>query len=165
LNVWSSTTFLSGVCAALLVLAAVHDLFARTVPNWLALVLAVLGAAARIIDGNLVAGLWTAIAVFAIATFCWRRGWMGGGDVKLLGATALAVVPASVPIFVVVMGMAGGLLSLFYLAARRFVHAPSATRPRSLVARALRAERWRIRRGGPLPYACAIAAGGLFVLL
>ena len=90
---------------------------------------------------------------------------MGGGDVKLLGATALAVPPGSVPTLVFVMGMAGGLLSLFYLAARRLVHAPSATRPRSLIARALRVERWRIRRGGPLPYACAIAAGGLFVLL
>ena len=44
-------------------------------------------------------------------------------------------------------GMAGGLLSLFYLAARRLVHAPSAVRPRSLIARALRVERWRIRRG------------------
>ena len=118
-----------------------------------------------LIEGNLIAGLWTAIAVFVIAAFCWRRGWMGGGDVKLLGATALAVPPGSVPMLVFVMGMAGGLLSLFYLAARRLVHAPSATRPRSLVARALRVERWRIRRGGPLPYACAIAAGGLFVLL
>jgi hypothetical protein len=26
-------------------------------------------------------------------------------------------------------------------------------------------ERWRIRRGGPLPYACAIAAGVLFIIL
>jgi prepilin peptidase CpaA len=34
-----------------------------------------------------------------------------------------------------------------------------------LLARALRVEQWRIRRGGPLPYACAIAAGGLFILL
>jgi prepilin peptidase CpaA len=34
-----------------------------------------------------------------------------------------------------------------------------------LLARALRVERWRIHRGGPLPYACAIAAGGLFILL
>jgi hypothetical protein len=28
----------------------------------------------------------------------------------------------------------------------------------------LRAERWRISRGGPLPYACAIAFGFLFVV-
>jgi prepilin peptidase CpaA len=166
-NSWISLTFLgvSVASAALLVHASVHDVVARTVPNWLAFLLALLGTSARVIDANLIVGLWTAIAVFAIAAFCWRRGWMGGGDVKLLGATALAVPPGSVPMLVFVMGMAGGLLSLFYLAARRLVHAPSATRPHSLVARALRVERWRIRRGGPLPYACAIAAGGLFVLL
>jgi prepilin peptidase CpaA len=127
--------------------------------------LAVLGALARTIDGSLIAGLGAAIIVFAIANFCWSRGWVGGGDVKLLGATAFAVPPAAVPTLVFVMGMAGGLLSLFYLSARRLIPAPSATRPHSLIARALRAERWRIRRGGPLPYACAIAAGGLFVLI
>jgi prepilin peptidase CpaA len=156
---------LPSAVVALLVFAALHDIFARTVPNWLVIVLAALGVIARAVEGNLIAGLWVAIAVFAIAAFCWRRGWMGGGDVKLLGATALAVPPGSVPMLIFVMGMAGGLLSLFYLAARRFMHAPSPTRPHFLIARAVRVERWRIRRGGPLPYACAIAAGGLFVLL
>jgi prepilin peptidase CpaA len=167
LNSGLSLTFLglSFTSGVLLVHASLHDIFARTIPNWLAIALTVFGAFARIIDGHLITGLWTAIAVFAISAFCWRRGWMGGGDVKLLGATVLAVPPSSVPTLIFVMGMAGGLLSLCYLVARRCVHAPSATRPRSLVARALRVERWRIRRGGPLPYACAIAAGGLFVLL
>lgn len=166
-HAWSSPAlpYLAAACILTVVCAALHDVAARTVPNRLALLLAVLGAFARAIEGSLIAGLGTAIAVFAIATFCWHRGWMGGGDVKLLGATALAVPPGSVPMLVFVMGMAGGLLSLFYLSARRLVRAPSATRPRSLIARAMRIERWRIRRGGPLPYACAIAAGGLFVLL
>jgi prepilin peptidase CpaA len=147
------------------VCAALHDVVAPTVPNSIPLVLAVLGLFARTIEGNLISGLAAAIAVFAIALFCWTRGWVGGGDVKLLGAIALAVPPASVPMLVFVMGLTGGLLSLFYLSARYVVPAPPASRPHSLIARALRAERWRIRRGGPLPYACAIAAGGLFVLL
>ena len=145
--------------------AALHDVVARTVPNSIPLILALLGVLARTMDGSLINGVAAAAAVFAIALFCWTRGWVGGGDVKLLGAIALAVPPYAVPTLVFVMGVTGGVLALFYLSARRVVPAPAAARPHSLIARALRAERWRIRRGGPLPYACAIAAGGMFVLL
>ena len=45
---------------------------------------------------------------------------------------------------------------------------PAPTPPRGpkakLIPRILRAERWRIRRHGPLPYASAIAAGAVFTL-
>jgi prepilin peptidase CpaA len=166
-NAWLSPAlpYLAGACILLVVLAALHDLAARTVPNRLALLVAILGLLARAIQGNLVIGVAAAAAVFALAALCWSRGWMGGGDVKLLGASALAVPPVLVPTLVIVMAIAGGILSLFYLTARRLVPAPSLTRPRSFPARVLRAETWRIRRGGPLPYACAIAAGGVFVLL
>jgi prepilin peptidase CpaA len=164
---WSSALlpYIGVACVLIVVGAALHDVAARTVPNTIPFILAALGAIARTIEGSLIVGLGAAIVVFVVALLCWSRGWVGGGDVKLLGATALAVPPDSVPMLVFVMGMAGGLLSLFYLSARRIVPAPTATRPQSLIARVLRAERWRIRRGGPLPYACAIAAGGLFVLL
>ena len=167
LHAWSSTVlpYLGATCVLMALAAALHDVAARTVPNTIPIILALLGALARIIEGDLASGAMAALAVFAIALLCWTRGWVGGGDVKLLGAIALAVPPASVPMLVFVMGMTGGLLALFYLSARRVMPAPAASRPQSLIARALRAERWRIRRGGPLPYACAIAAGGLFVLL
>jgi prepilin peptidase CpaA len=41
---------------------------------------------------------------------------------------------------------------------------PLPGRPPSLAARIIRVERWRLRRGGPLPYAVAIASGAFFVL-
>jgi prepilin peptidase CpaA len=95
---------------------------------------------------------------------------MGGGDVKLLGAATLAMPPSSVLTFVAAVAIAGGLLATVYLVARRLVHAPAPLvhapaplRPNNLFDRAMRVERWRITRGGPLPYACAIAAGFLFV--
>ncbi len=109
----------------------------------------------------MVAGL----VVFVLAAICWRRGWMGGGDVKLLAAAAIAVPPSLVLSFITAVALCGGVLALLYLVAGRMVAPPPASRPRSLLARALRVEQWRIRRGGPLPYACAIAAGGLFILL
>jgi hypothetical protein len=42
---------------------------------------------------------------------------------------------------------------------------PPAARPSGLVRRALRCELRRLRRRGPLPYAAAIAAGGVFAIV
>jgi prepilin peptidase CpaA len=78
-----------------------------------------------------------------------------------------------VSLFVVAMSLAGAVHSVAYMIARTVVTRPTALalepagvppRARSLLPRALRAERWRICRGGPLPYACAIAFGFLFVV-
>ncbi|HUB10737.1 MAG TPA: A24 family peptidase [Acetobacteraceae bacterium] len=151
--------------AGLLLSAALHDFAARTVPNGLTAVLAFVGIALRALAGSLLPGLLVGVIVFVLAAVCWRRGWMGGGDVKLLAATALVVPPALALSFVTAVALCGGVLSLGYLLAPRFVAPPGTERPHSLLARAVRAERWRIRRGGPLPYACAIAAGGLIILL
>lgn len=163
LTLLTSGLLLAG--AGLLVAASLHDLVARTIPNWLAVVLAVLGIGLRALSGNLVGGMIAGLVVFVLASLCWRRGWMGGGDVKLLGASAILVPPSLVLSFVTAVALCGGILALLYLVAGRLVSPPRTARPHSLVARALRVERWRIRRGGPLPYACAIAAGGLFILL
>lgn len=151
--------------AALLILASLHDLVARTVPNWLAGALAVLGIALRALSSSLLAGTCAGAVVFVLAAICWRRGWMGGGDVKLLAASAIVVPPSLVLTFITAVALFGGALAIFYLVAGRLIPAPRAPRPRSLLARALRVECWRIHRHGPLPYACAIAAGGLFILL
>jgi prepilin peptidase CpaA len=151
------------VCVALILAASLHDIVARTIPNSLALALAVAGIATGALNGYLFGSLLAAGAVFVLSALCWRRGWMGGGDVKLLGAAALGMPPGSVLTFVAAVAIAGGLLAIFYLVARRLVPAPAPLRPDGLLARALRVERWRISRGGPLPYACAIAAGALFV--
>lgn len=89
----------------------------------------------------------------------------GGGDVKLLGAAALGVAPGSVVSFVMTVAVMGGLLAILYLVARPLLGPAGPARPQGLLGRVVRAERWRIRRGGPLPYACAIAAGLLFVIV
>ncbi len=153
------------VCVVLTLAASMHDIVARTIPNGLALALAIAGVAAAAIGGTLLGSLLAAGGVFLLSALCWRRGWMGGGDVKLLGAAALGMPPGSVLPFVAAVTIAGGGLAILYLAARPLVPAPASARPKGLAGRAVRVERWRIRRGGPLPYACAIAAGVLFVTL
>ena len=149
---------------ALLLAATLHDIAARTIPDQVSAAVALVGLADRLAGGGLVPALAAAGAVFVFAFLCWCRGWMGGGDVKLLAAATL-LLPAGQPAalatlaYLCAVALAGGVLAGLYLLLRVVVSLPSGRRPVGLLARALRAERWRIRRGGPLPYAAAIAAG------
>lgn len=159
--------------AALLIFAALHDIAARTIPNTASLLLAVAGLWLRVLDGQLIGALALGAILFALGLACWLRGWMGGGDVKLISAAAIFVPPALVGSMIVATSLAGGVVGLIYLLARTIARrtgtAPRATpRPRrgslsGFLARVLRAEHWRLLRGTPLPYASAIAAGVLFV--
>ena len=168
---WHSSlvNFTVFISVFLLMIASLHDVVARAVPNRLAAALAGSSMLGSALQGRLLSGVAAGAIVFGFALFCWKRGWMGGADVKLLAAAAIAVSPAMVPIYLCAVSLAGGLLALVYLFGRLLVAKPAVPRqvPRSLswLARVLRIERWRISRGGPLPYACAIAAGSAFILL
>jgi prepilin peptidase CpaA len=181
---------------ALLLAAAAADLALRRVPNAVPLTLAVVGLGLRLGAGSLLGGLAAAALVFALAAFCWRRGWMGGGDVKLLAAATLTVPPLRAPGLLFAVALAGGGLAALYLLLAAFLRpvgppggqpvgprpgsrrarggagprfhgldGRSATRPFGLLSRVVRIERWRIGHRAPLPYAAAIAAGALFVLM
>ncbi len=150
--------------AGILLLAAARDIMTRTVPNWMPISLAVLCTVLAAADVRLVWGLGFGLVVFVMCFVFWRRGWMGGADVKLLGAAAIVVAPAAAGTFVIAVSIAGGILAMAYLAGRFILPHPATRRPRRLLPRILRIETWRIRHHGPLPYACAIAAGTIFVL-
>jgi prepilin peptidase CpaA len=159
---------LLAVGAALLLVAAWHDVAARIIPNWVCLGVAGLGIVMRATQGQLLGGLVLGSVVFAVAAFCWTRGWMGGGDVKLLAATAIFISPSHFGDLLLSISMAGGIIALTYIFSRfllRRMSRPMAPRPRRLLARILRVEHWRLLRGGSLPYASAIAAGTLFVIV
>jgi prepilin peptidase CpaA len=158
-------TLLTAICIGLLVLAAAHDLAARTIPNVLPAVLIGGGLALHLGTADLIRALAAAAVVGALVGFCWLRGWMGGGDLKLATATALVVPVGTAAAFVLDVATIGGMLALGYLIARRLVPAARAAVPASLSGRLWRAECWRIRRGGPLPYGVAIAGGGVLALL
>ena len=84
---------------------------------------------------------------------------------KLLAATTLLASPGQVLNLLLAVSFAGGLLSAIYLLLIRMRLPLMQAGSRAPLRRVIRAERWRIRRGGPLPYACAISAGGLLTLL
>ena len=84
-----------------------------------------------------------AAAVFTLFAGAFYAGMMGGGDVKLAAALALWFPPVGILKFLVLMSLAGGVLTLLVLALHRF----------------------RKREGRPeIPYGVAIAFGGLAIL-
>jgi prepilin peptidase CpaA len=161
----------AGVCLLtyagliLLGLAALHDVLARTIPNWICAALAAAGLGALWLTPAASYRLLAAALLFAGAVLLWRAGWMGGGDAKLLGAVGLLVPPDRVAGTVLAIGFAGAVLALPYVICHGRIARPEPVRPHGLPARAWRAERFRLRRGGPLPYGVAIAAGAAIGLL
>ena len=160
-------TMAAFTCAAVTLLyAALHDVAFRTVPNWVSVVVVMAGGLLRAMSGTLIAGLIAGLLVFFGAMFCWRRGWLGGGDVKLLAAATVLVPPSLAGNLLISVALAGGVLAIIYLALARLVRQPRyAARPPGLLRRIVRTEHYRIYRRGPLPYASAIVAGVLFVML
>lgn len=83
--------------------------------------------------------------VFAVGLIGFARGYVGGGDVKLLTAIAAWTGLAGLPDLLLGTAVAGGLLALALIVAR------SST---------LAGKGWRMfDRDAPVPYAVAIAAG------
>jgi prepilin peptidase CpaA len=177
----ASATLASG---AVVLLAACHDIVSRTVPNWMSVAIACCGLVAAYFGDRLLLSFGLGLGVFVLAAICWRFGLLGGADVKLLGAIAIVLPLSLLGTFAIAMTFAGAVHALIYLIGRRVVTPPPRLAPkpapamaspspggsaklshrRPALTRVLRAERWRISRGGPLPYACAIAFGFLFVI-
>jgi prepilin peptidase CpaA len=142
------TEILLAGLAAILVFAAVVDIRTFTISNRLNLTVALL---APVYWASVALSPWPDVAiqlalgaaVFTILAGAFYAGMMGGGDVKLAAALALWFSPVSTMKFLVFMSLAGGLLTLGYLAWHR-------------------AEK---REGRPqIPYGVAIAFGGLTIL-
>jgi prepilin peptidase CpaA len=156
---------LTVVIIALLAVAALHDMAARTIPDWMPVSLAMGGLALRLQTGGVFASVALALLILLVMAALWFRGFIGGGDVKLTSATALALPPSEVGSFLLTIALAGGVLALLYLGLAVIVRRPAPGIRRGLPARILKAETWRMHRRGPIPYGVAIATGGLFVLI
>ena len=144
--------------------AALRDVACREIPNPIAATVALAGLARQAMTGAPLPALLAAGCVLAAATLLWLRGLLGGGDVKLLAAASLLVPPAGVPGLLLAVALAGGVLAGHYLVLRGRLVAVAPAPSRGALPRILRCEAWRIRRGAPLPYGVAIAAGAAFAM-
>lgn len=155
------------VMLVLLIFAALRDIVSRTIPDSIALLIAFTGAFARILDGPsaLAISVGTASLLFVVLLITFYRGFIGGGDVKLMAALCIGLSPFDSYRFVIATAVSGGVLAVAYLVLSLSPRGPRKTRRTPLLRRIVAVESWRIRKRGPLPYGVAIAAGGAFVLL
>ena len=142
------------IFCATIVLAALQDLAQLRISNIFPVMLVMLFGIWLAVVG-IEKDLWENALLFAlslaIGTFLFSRGWLGGGDVKLLAAIMLWFDLSGGLALVVYVAIGGGVLALAFIIARRMIPAPrnGGTRPPAL------------RPRGPIPYGLAIAAGTL----
>lgn len=150
------TELLLGLLAILLVVAAVIDVRTFTISNGLNAAVALL---APLYWWSIGLPLWpdaaiqvaVAAGVFGLLATTFYLGMMGGGDVKLAAALALWFQPITTLKFLIVMSLAGGVLTLIVL----LLHKKRGKAPINGDAPAARPE---------VPYGVAIAFGALWIL-
>jgi prepilin peptidase CpaA len=155
----------------LFVAAAYGDLKTLRIPNVLVAAVTALGLVRLIVIGDLSFALYTvgaSLLVFIVTFLLFWRGLVGGGDAKLMTATALLVGYHDLFHFFVLMSICGLLVTLAMLATRRrplnilgalvsvgtlVTHGPSVPQPKLPKLQLA------------VPYGVAIAGGGIVTLL
>lgn len=144
----------------ILIAAAVSDLVRYLIPNELSILL--IGAflyAAPLADLPAEAALYhglAGLAVLAVGFVLFMFDILGGGDVKLLSASAVWTGFDALGPFLLVVTLAGGLVALVLLMARRLI-------PRERLGRDGALARLMSPKQG-VPYGVAIAIAGLVVM-
>ena len=116
--------FLIAILAAMLIVAATGDVRSRTIPNWLNAAIALLAIPFWWFTGltlwpEILMQIGVAAALFGLFAITFRFGMMGGGDVKLIAAVALWLPLDAVVKLLVIMSIAGGVLTLVMMARQR----------------------------------------------
>lgn len=104
-------------------------------------------------------GLWQNAIVF-VATFLgglvlFSRGWLGGGDVKLLAAIALWFDFKGAAALYLWIGLGGAVLAVAFILLRRML--PTAVTASGNIP--------SLKAKGPIPYGLAIAAGAMLAIV
>ena len=151
---------------ALLFYVAGIDVATRLIRNEICLALALLGISAQLASPMQIAQSLIAAAILLLLLFViYQRGWIGGGDVKLLVALAIGLPLTGVIQLLTITALAGGVLALVHLMMRLLPYPRLAPAGSSFVRRVYAVERWRHLRHAPLPYGVAIACGGIWTIL
>ena len=151
----------------LLLYVAMTDVAARLIPNSICVLLAAL-AMVRLPFGDpqqLVASVCGTALLFVLLLILFGRGYIGGGDVKLLTAFAIGLPIFDLIQFISVTVLAGGVLAMVHLMMRYLPYPALPPLGSSRVRRVYAIERWRNLRHAPLPFAVAIACGGIWIVL
>jgi Flp pilus assembly protein protease CpaA len=149
----------------LLLYVATIDIATRLIRNEICLALALLGIAAQLASPMQIAQSLIAAAILLLLLLViYQRGWIGGGDVKLLVALAIGLPLTGVIELLTITALAGGVLALVHVIMRLLPYPKLAPAGSPLVRRVYAIERWRHLRRAPLPYGVAIACGGIWTI-
>jgi prepilin peptidase CpaA len=151
--------------AGLMLSAAIEDLRSLTISNWLTAGLCVLWPLHVATTPLAIAPFGAAAcaaAVFLVGAVLFARGFVGGGDVKLLAAAVLWAGPAATATLLVETGVFGGVLAVLLLLPAT---APLMTALRLAGATPASAPGAASRFKAPIPYGVAIAAAALIVTI
>jgi prepilin peptidase CpaA len=139
--------------------AGAMDLLTMTIPNRVSLALIVGFLLAALATGMpWTSFLWHVAAgasVLIVAFLMFARGWIGGGDAKLLAAAALWLGFEHLLAYSVLVSVLGGGLAIAILTYRTLV-------PPLWVSRPAWAVRLHDRKSG-MPYGLALAAAALWI--
>lgn len=144
------------VFPAVMILAALSDLFTLTIPNRLSIALVAVFFPLAVISGlpleTLMMHAAAGAAVLVVGFILFTTGRLGGGDAKLLAAASLWVGVAPLLSFFVYVAVIGGVLAAGILLYRR------------LPEESLNGPAWALRlhdKGHGIPYGVAIAGAAL----
>lgn len=158
------------VAAISVFLFTVHqDISTRHIPNEATLAIALLGAIRIIASDHAGAAMLTFVAaavVLAAALLLWWKGIVGGGDVKLVAATALLIGHQNIIRFLFLMSVCGAVLAISALLGRKRGLALRGILPvaKSTAGKSSEQSETLLHRSS-VPYGAAIAVAGSIVLM
>ena len=142
-----------------MIYAAAMDFFTMTIPNRISLALVAGFFAAALLGGlgwlEILQHVAAGAAVLAVAIVMFARGWIGGGDAKLMSATVLWFGFDQLANYAVGVALLGGLLTMLILSYRNVI-------PPIFIAGRDWAERLHDKNAG-VPYGVAIGGAALWV--
>lgn len=144
---------------AAMAFAAAMDMLTMTIPNRVSLLLIgtffVAAYMAGLTGSQVLEHLGSGLLVFAICFALFAMGTIGGGDAKLLAASALWIGLDQLLPYVIYTSFAGAALAFLLILGRKYFPEGSMNAPSWIL-------RLQARETG-MPYGIAIAAGALLV--
>lgn len=143
---------LLAVLSVLLVSAGIQDARTREIANWKNAAIALLAPVWWWANGlapwpDVAVQAGVALMVFAVFVGAFHFGWMGGGDVKMIGALALWLPFQALLWMLIVMSLIGGALTVVLM-----------------IERAAKARTAQVSGPVEVPYGVAIALAALFAM-
>ena len=157
------------VAVGVLTIIAYRDVRTRRIPNALSLAIATLGLTRIALADDAAASCYTlaaATVTFAGTFAMFRCGAIGGGDAKIIPATALLIGYRDLLDFLFLMSLCGGALALATIAIDSLEWPLKRFWPPAYIRTSAETDRVRFSpKASTVPYGFAVATAGVITLI